>query len=828
MIEQPVKHETIWGIVDRVTYHNADNGYSVLRIHARGNPRQPETVTVHQMRVFAGATMEFSGSWKNHPKHGRQFNAISAIEKQPATAAALEKYLGSGLIQGVGPKTAKKIVRHFGEHTLDIFENNIEKLTNVPGIAEKKRKTISRAWAEHRAIRNVMMFLQSHGISTLFAVRIYKYYGDDAIEKVMGNPYRLADDFHGIGFLSADRIALSMGLDAESDKRVIAGIRHVLAAGRQFGHCYLTRSQIGQQAKELLQMDITVRLAKILNMMEAENLLKVRKLSLQDGTLIDGYYSKALYYDEILVAEKIRQRRKLVTVDARRVEQWLEKYCRSNYLTLSKQQADAIKHIAARRFSVLTGGPGCGKTTATRVLVKLLEAMGKKVLLTAPTGRAAQRMTDVIGRKSKTIHRLLKWQAGRFKKDEKSPLDADFLIIDECSMIDISLSSSLLRAVPEHCQVLFIGDADQLPSVGPGNVLHDIIVSGTVDCYRLTTVFRQAEASLIIRHAHRINRGEIPHIDSPFKRPGIWRQKEDCLFIDSDEATVEQIRFIGKVKRILSARTDEMARGFDDESDLYEFRAGEPLPVYETEIVIPKKFSHVNLEELCLAESPVEELTAVLKKVHPWSSLHWGLSAVDVVKKLYQEWIPKYYGGNCEIQILSPMTKGSLGTNHLNRMIQESTNPFVSGKRQLKVGEKLFREGDRVIHRRNNYELGVFNGDIGVIKRIDTGGMTCVVSFSPDDRQVLYQRENLLELDLAYAVTIHKSQGSEFETVIIPLLTQHFKMLYRNLVYTGLTRAKKLAVFVGTRRALAMAVKNQDTSLRQTALDQLLRGEQTQ
>ncbi len=823
-MQQQAKNETIWGIVDRVTYHNEESGYSVLRIHAMGNPQRQETVIVHQIRVFAGATMEFSGNWTHHPKHGRQFHAVSTVEKQPATAAALEKYLGSGLIRGVGPKTAKKIVRHFGDKTLEVFEKNIEKLTDVPGIAEKKRRTISSAWAEHRAVRNIMMFLQSHGISTLFAVRIYKHYGDDAIETVMANPYRLADDFYGIGFLSADRVALSMGLDAASDQRIMAGIRHVLGAGRQFGHCFLFYEQIERQVKELLQTDISGRLADILNVMEAENLLKVRTLALPDGTYAACYYSKPLYYDEILVAEKIRHMRGPVAVDPRRIEQWLEKHCRANRLALSPQQAEAIKNIVGRGFSVLTGGPGCGKTTATRVLVKLLEAMGKKVLLAAPTGRAAQRMTDVIGKKAKTIHRLLQWQAGKFKKNKDSPLDADFLIVDEGSMLDISLSAALLDAVPGDCQVLFIGDADQLPSVGPGNVLNDIITSGSVDCFRLTTVFRQAEASLIIKYAHTINRGDIPKIDSPFHKPKIWRQKKnDCLFIDSDEATGEQLNFIGKAKRVLHARAGEMGNHFDDESDLYEFRADETLPAYETEIVIPEKFAHVNLEDLYHAQSRVEELRTVLKKVHPWSSLHYGLSAVDVVVRLYLEWIPKYYGKQCEIQILSPMTRGSLGTLRLNQRIQESANPPISGKRQLNVGEKTFREGDRVIHRRNNYELNVFNGDIGQITRIDTGQMTCTVSFFPDGRQVLYQRENLLELDLAYAVTIHKSQGSEFEAVIIPLLSQHFKMLYRNLVYTGLTRAKKLAVFVGTRRALAMAVKNEDTSLRQTALAGLLK-----
>ncbi len=814
--------ENLWGIVDRVTFHSEDTGYSVLRVHINGNPHQQETVIVHQMKVFAGATIEFTGSWKNHSKHGRQFNATSAIEKQPASIAALEKYLGSGLIRGVGPKTAKRIVRNFGRRTLEVFENNIEKLTEVPGIAAKKLDTISRAWAEHRAIRNVMMFLQSHGISTLFSVRIYKEYGDTAIEKVRSNPYRLSNDFYGIGFLSADKVALSIGLAPDSSERLMAGISHVLAAGKQFGHCYLTMEQIEIQVQELLNQDIKDCLADILSHMAQADLLRIRHLNDSDGKMITCYYSKALYYDEIRVAEKIRGMNHPAEVDKHRVETWLQRYCNARRMSLSCQQETAIKNIVTCRFAVLTGGPGCGKTTATRVLVKLLEAMGKKILLAAPTGRAAQRMTDVIGRSSKTVHRLLKWQAGRFKKNEESPLDADFLIVDECSMLDINLGASMLKAVPDKCQVLLIGDAEQLPSVGPGNVLKDIIASGRISCFRLTTIFRQAEESLIIRYAHKINSGELPRIDSPFKKPGIWRRKDDCLFIDTDEATIEQIKFISKVKKIIDTYGEITAQHFDDPPDPYEFGADETTSPVNTEIVIPKQFRHVNLEEICAATNQVEELMAVLKKVHPWSSLRYGLSAVDVVKQTYLDWIPRYRGKGCEIQVLSPMTRGTLGTINLNRVLQESANPQAQGKRQLTVADKIFREGDRVIHRRNNYELNVFNGDIGRITRIDTVTMNCEVSFFPDNRRVLYQRENLLELDLAYAITIHKSQGSEFEAVIIPLLTQHFKMLYRNLVYTGLTRAKKLCVFVGTRKALAMAAKKEDTSLRQTTLCQLL------
>ncbi|MFA5904035.1 MAG: AAA family ATPase, partial [Desulfobacula sp.] len=482
--------------------------------------------------------------------------------------------------------------------------------------------------------------------------------------------------------------------------------------------------------------------------------------------------------------------------------------------------------IVSEKFAVLTGGPGCGKTTTTLVIVKLIEAMGLTVLLAAPTGRAAQRMMDVIGKESKTIHRLLGWQNGKFKKDEETPLKTDFLIVDECSMLDINLTASLLKAVPRAAQVLFIGDSDQLPAVGAGNVLKDIIASKTVPCFELTQIFRQAEESLIIKYAHQINKGEMPWITSPFKNPAVWQDKIDCLFLDADEASKDQISFISRVKRFYDLKITELENNISKKpegADFFEFRVQEPVIPYETEIVIPKKFEHVDLQKVCKAETRVEELFAVLKKVHPWSSLHYGLSALDVVRQLYQEWIPKYYG-NCEIQILSPMTRGSLGTVSLNKIIQEALNPFTEGKKQLKVGERVFRNGDRVIHRRNNYDLGVFNGDIGVILDINSIDLTCSVSFYPDNRIVHYKQTDIMELDLAYAITIHKSQGSEFEAVIIPVLTQHFKMLFRNLIYTGITQAKKLAVFVGTRKALAMAVKNQDISKRQTALQELLKG----
>ena len=615
---------------------------------------------------------------------------------------------------------------------------------------------------------------------------------------------------------------MSIGLAVDSLQRIMAGISHVLAASRDFGHCYLTEAQIRAQTDDLLALDVGDRLPALLDEMKAGGLLMLRGREKPEGGTERCYYSKTLYFDEFYVARKIAYMDGLVPIDMDRVRHWIGKYCRTSRISLSDEQAVAVQGIAGRQFSVLTGGPGVGKTTTTLVLVKLLEALHARVLLAAPTGRAAQRMTDVIGRESKTIHRLLEWQLGRFKKNEENPLEADFLIVDECSMLDISLTASLLKAVPEGGQVLFIGDADQLPSVGAGNVLRDIVASGRVPCFRLTRIFRQAEQSLIINYAHGINRGEMPFIDSPFKKPEIWTTGVDCFFMDSDEATAEQLRFVSRVKRFYDARLSAPDPGVGGEDNPYEFRISEPVAPYENELTIPKKFEHVNLEQVALADSRAEELVAVLKKIHPWSSLHHGLSASDIVRRLYVEWVPKYYPGR-EIQILSPMTRGSLGTMSLNAMIQEAANPPSAGKHQLKVGEHLFRTGDRVIHRRNNYDLGVFNGDIGEIVQIDNQAMTCTVSFFPDNRTVDYQRDDIVELDLAYAITIHKSQGSEFEVVILPVLTQHFKMLFRNLLYTGLTRARRLAVLVGTRKAMAMAVRNQDTSQRQTMLQALIR-----
>lgn len=810
--------ERVQGIVERVTFHNDVNGWSVLRVKCF-NEFEAITVIVHQTKVFAGATMKFFGSWGNHPKFGRQFIATSAEEQKPASAAALEKYLGSGLIKGVGPKTAKKIVSHFGSDTLDVFENTIDELLQVPGIASKKLKTIRVAWEEHRAIRDVMLFLQGHGISTLFAVRIFKKYGQRAIAIVTENPYRLANDFYGIGFFSADKVALSLGIEKNAPVRIFAAIRHILAASREEGHCYLTIEQILEKIRGLLELDLTGLIETYLQLMEKERLLKKRIITGQDQQQTICYYSKTLYFDELSSAEKLFTLCRSIKVEENRVDQWLAGYGKKQQLSLSSEQETAVKKIVSCGCSILTGGPGCGKTTTTRTLVKLLEAMDKHVLLAAPTGRAAQRMEEVIGLEAKTIHRLLEFQNGSFKRNAENTLECDVIVIDECSMLDISLSAALFAAIPQEAQLVLIGDPDQLPSVGAGNVLGDLLFSDVIPAFSLTKVFRQAKESNIIAYAHEINNGSIPKIPSPFKWPALWKEHCDCLFMDSNEATQEQLRIITRAKEHLKVQTREEEYG---EEKLYSEDEVTQQNQKQHASRINEKYEHIDFGLLQTAESSAEELRAVLKKVHPWSSLYYGLTAGEVVLRLYSDWIPKYFGNSAEIQILSPMTRGSLGTVKLNEALQQSVNPAENDKAQITLGERVFRVGDRVIHRKNNYDLGVYNGDIGRISAINPIDLTCTVFFFSDNRYVEYQRDQISELDLAYAITIHKSQGSEFDCVIIPLVSQHFKMLFRNLIYTGLTRGKKLTVFVGTRQALGMAIRNMDTAKRQTALSMLL------
>jgi exodeoxyribonuclease V alpha subunit len=869
------------GVVERITYHNAENGWSVLKVAPFDEPHRRVTVVIYQAKVFAGSSMEFWGEWGTHPKHGEQFKAMKAIEKKPASIAALEKYLGSGLIQGVGPKTATRIVKYFKEKTLDVFETRIDDLLGVPGIAEKKLLQIKNSWQEHKAIRDVMLFLQGYGISTLFAVKIYKTYGNESIQTVSKNPYQLAKDIHGIGFFSADKIALSMGFERDGEPRIEAGIKHVLASSREEGHCYLTQEQIIENTTQLLdvQVDfhvesqgslqaglqddghftglqagepISEKILKLLSVLLEKNEIKTRHLNLPDESKQIAYYSKSLYFDEKYVSDRVKEWLSLEhRQDTQRIRDWVEKYCQKHTVSLSDQQLSSVVGVTGSFFSILTGGPGCGKTTTTRVLVRLLQAMNKNVILAAPTGRAAQRMSEVIGGDAKTIHRLLEVDpttVGGFKKNETNPISADFFIVDECSMLDISLAAALLKAIPKAAQVLWIGDPDQLPSVGAGNVLFDLIRCQKVPCFRLTQVFRQAEESLIIRYAHQMNQGEVPRIDSPFHKAHLWKEKAGCVFIDAEEATQEQVSFFQKskaaIQRVLTSgesqliQTGEQLTGrmIRESDDLKNELKIEKLLVQEfnnvedkNEILapifsIPEKFKHVNLVQLNKAQGDVEALKTLLRTVHPWSALHYGMTAQDMILRLYTKTIPEYFGANTEIQVLTPQVRGSLGTLNLNKIIQTAVNPERPGAKHLQFGDRVFREGDRVIQTRNNYDLGVFNGDIGKILEVDLENYQCSIQYGKQ-APVIYEKEDLTEISLAYGITIHKSQGSEFEAVIIPVTTQHYKMLFRNLVYTGLTRSKKLCVFVGSRKALSMAVRKVDSKQRQTALASLVAGD---
>ncbi|NTU72726.1 AAA family ATPase [Candidatus Roizmanbacteria bacterium] len=829
------------GIVERVTFHNAENGWSVLKVSPFNEPHKLVAVVIHQAKVFAGSSMDFYGIWAHHPQHGEQFKAERAIEKKPSTSAALEKYLGSGLIKNVGPKTAYKIVSFFKERTLQVFEEDLDQLLQVPGIAEKKLVDIKNSWQEHKAIRDVMIFLQGYGISTLYAVKIFKTYGNDAISKVSGNPYQLARDIYGIGFFSADKIALNMGFEKNGVPRIQAGIKHVLAASRDNGHCYLLEAQIIKNTQELLETGTPEQITAILASLISVNEVKKRVLPNEEGQEVSAYYANSLFFDEQYVAKRVKQWiNQSAVVDRNRIENWLERYCQKQSIILSEEQQASVAGIASQSFSVLTGGPGVGKTTTTKVLVKLLHAMNKHVVLAAPTGRASQRMSEVIGYEAKTIHRLLEWAPSKngFKKSEEDPLHVEFLIIDECSMLDINLAAALLKAVPQSAHVLFIGDPDQLPSVGAGNVLHDLLQASSVPSFRLTKVFRQAEENLIIRFAHQINEGLVPKIESPFHKPGLWKERAGCLFIDAEEATQEQLQFIGRAKYAIKhtvitgeeqiVQTGETFTGvmkreentlMIDKLLVQEFK--DSREVHAPIFTIPQKFKHVDLLKINQAQGAIAELKSIVKSIHPWSALHHGLTGLDMVLRLYTKTIPEYFGKDIEIQILSPQVRGSLGTLNLNNAIQKAVNPEQQGKKEIKIGDRIFRVGDRVIQTRNNYDLGVFNGDIGRVEAIDLESYSCLIQFGKQ-APIPYEREDLNEISLAYAITIHKSQGSEFAALIIPVATQHFKMLFRNLIYTGLTRARQACVFVGSRKALAMAVRQIDNRKRQTALSYLI------
>lgn len=770
--------------IERITFSNEENGYSILKVRPLDFPRHKITVIAQRIGLVAGTIFDFHGTWITHPKYGMQFKATKVVEEKPQGVKGLEGFLGSGLLKGIGPSTAKKIVRAFGDKTLDILDNQVEKLLEIKGISPKKLAQIKKSLESQKINREVMIFLNEHDIYGSKAIKIIKTYGKDSMKILKENPYRISMDISGIGFLTADEMALKLGIERTCDLRIIGGISHLLYDSRNEGHCYLEREQILKLGNDLLGFDISEKLDKILLEMQKKGEIKV---------LGQKYFANDLFEAEKFIAKKILQLNTTKIENQKKlVSEWLALYCQRHEVNLSEEQKSAIVGIIDSPISFLTGGPGVGKTTTTKLLVTLLKAMQRSFLLAAPTGRAAQRMSEVIGENASTIHRLLSYDPskGGFIRDENFPLVCDFLIIDESSMLDVTLTSSLLKAINLNTQVLFIGDPDQLPSVGPGNFLGDLLSSKKIKVFKLTQVFRQARESSIIAFSHQINKGLKPNFQSPIEYPNLWKDGEDCFFIDSDEPTKEQLMALERLKK----------NG-----------------------TLPAKYQEADVEKILNSNTVAEELKELIKNLHPFSTLNYNLTATEMIKKLYTESIPKYLG-KTEIQILTPMIRGGLGTRNLNLIIQQSVNP-AGNKFEINLGNRIFREGDRIIQKRNNYDLGVFNGDIGVIESIKNETLFLSFGTGQDRRFVEYKKEYLDDLDLAYAITIHKSQGSEFPVVIVPVSTMHFMMLFRNLFYTGLTRAKKLAIFIGNRRAMAMAINNNQRSKRQTGLPEFLNEE---
>lgn len=787
MQPQPSKKlHVIRGTIEKIVSHDPDTGYTVLKVLNVRSRMGRESIIAHLPTPYVGVKMIFYGEWHFHNGAPPVLQADYAYELKLRTLTELRKYLRSGIIKGIGHAIVKNIVKHFRDKTLIILNNDIQRLIEVKGISEKMIPEISNSWGEHKLIQEIMRFLQHHGLRGIHAVRAYNLYRGFTIEKTKENPYRLIQEIDDISFIDVDPVALSIGVPPDSQKRLSAAVMHIFSANTNFGHCYLSSAQIYEQVRNLLKIDISEKLSDHLRYMREKELVRTRKQMVHgsDGASQLCYYKPDIFFDESYVGKNIAYNNIPPGTDLEWVKDLVSRY-RMSELNLSEEQADAVIGIVCDKYSVLTGNPGTGKTATLKAIVYVLKAMALKFHLVAPTGRAAQRMKELIGEDAKTIHRQLGWQYTSFRFNEKNPLTTDFVIIDESSMLDIHLTASLLKAVPGTSQVLFVGDPDQLPSIGPGNVLKDIIDSKAVTIYRLSQVFRQDNESLITDYATQINQGLVPNIDSPNENPDVWETGINCLFLDSEVVPEEQTRF------------------YTHRNEVSEFQKEEPLTPYHIRALL-------------------HENHTVVKTSDPCSTLQYGLYAEDLIAELYTKIIPKHYD-NAEIQILAPITGKSLGTNNLNRKIQETANPFSFKKRQLRIGNKTFRTGDRVIHCRNNYDLGIFNGEIGIIKEMNVMNFTCSVAYN-GDRSVTYNHQDLVELDLAYAVTVHKAQGSEFDVVIIPIHEQYNGMLFRSLFYTALTRARKAVIFVGERNAFEIAVRNGDRSFRQTGLKELLIG----
>jgi exodeoxyribonuclease V alpha subunit len=711
--------ESLSGLIERVTFFNEENGWAVLKVKAKGH-RDHVTVLGSLPSVSAGEWVTAQGRWVQDREFGLQFRAEMLNSTAPTTKEGIEKYLGSGMVKGIGPVYAKKLVAKFGEQIFEIIETASARLEELDGIGPKRRKRIKDAWAEQKVIRQIMVFLHSNGVSTSRAVRIYKTYGENAIEKVQANPYALAKDIHGIGFKTADQIAQKIGIPVDSLIRACAGLSHVLIEATGEGHCALPLELLKDEAGKLLLVDDKIVSEALERTLAGKDLVKE---TINGQELI---FLPHLKRAEEIIAGRIKNLAAspslFPAIDFDKAVGW----CREKTgKELAPSQRDALKLALKSRALVITGGPGVGKTTLVNTVLLILRAKKVNCLLCAPTGRAAKRLSETTGLEAKTIHRLLEVQpaTGSFGRNEGNPLDCDLLVVDETSMVDVTLMANLLRALPPKASLLLVGDIDQLPSVGPGMVLRHVIESKVVPVVRLTEVFRQAAHSRIITNAHRINEGQMPEIATKGR-------ESDFFFIDRDEPEQIAATLVEMVKRR-----------------------------------IPAKF---------------------------------GLDSIR------------------DVQVLCPMNRGSLGIRELNVRLQNELNPVRAGEPMVEKFGWQFRPRDKVIQTENDYDKDVFNGDIGQILKIDPVEREVTIRF--DQREVTYDYGELDEISLAYAITIHKSQGSEFPAIVTPLAMQQYMLLQRNLVYTGITRGKKLVVLIGQRKALAMAVKNNRTENRFSGL----------
>ena len=701
-------------VVEHITYQNEKNGWSVMKVKVKGYDNLV-TLTGSLLDVPVGSVLLVDGDWRVDPKYGQQFVAQSWTEVMPATLYGIEKYLGSGLVKGIGPAYAKAIVSRFGLETIDVIENDIERLLEVPRLGKKRMEKIRDSWEKQKDIKEVMLFLQGHGVSTAFAAKIYRKYEKESIAKVKENPYQLADDIWGIGFKTADSIASKMGYEKNDPRRCRSGILYALNELAEEGHVYAEPEQLVEAATKLLEAEETPVRQALASMMEAKDVIADN----------DVVYLPPFYHAENGSAKRLQSLladTSLFNSDIA-AEPEAEYGVKSGGIVYDEVQQAAIQQALDSKVMVLTGGPGTGKTTTTQGIIAAFKARQMSILLAAPTGRAAKRMTEASGMEAKTIHRLLEYNPmDGYKRNDENPLEGDALIVDECSMIDILLFYNLMKAIPSNMRLILVGDIDQLPSVGAGNVLRDIIDSQQIPVVRLTRIFRQAQSSRIVMNAHAINAGHFPNIKNGLDT--------DFFFINQEDA-------------------DEM---------------------------------------------------------------------VKLIIGLVRDRLPKKYGyPPKEIQVLTPMQRGTVGAGNLNIELQNALNPTGPS---LARGGYTFRQGDKVMQIRNNYDKNVFNGDIGYITAVDTNERTLTVTF--DSRPIEYDITELDEIVLAYAVTIHKSQGSEFPIVVMPVTMKHFVMLQRNLIYTGITRAKKICVLVGTTKALAYAIKQNTVSKRNTKLKERL------